>query len=112
MKPPLSQTMHLGKVLILVAWLLTLAIRPGFSAPETNRYDLVIYGGTAGGIFSAVSASRAGATVVVLEPSGHVGGMVTGGLGQTDLGVAASIGGMAAEFYRRIKRHYVEQGSR
>jgi hypothetical protein len=106
MKPPLSQTIHLGKVLILVAWLLTLAIRPGFSAPETNRYDLVIYGGTAGGIFSAVSASRAGATVVVLEPSGHVGGMVTGGLGQTDLGVAASIGGMAAEFYRRIKRHY------
>ena len=44
--------------------------------------------------------------MVVLEPTEHLGGMVTGGLGRTDLGIDASIGGMAAEFYRRVYRHY------
>ncbi len=72
--------------------------------PET--VDLVIYGGTAGGIISAVSAAREGMSVVILEPSQHVGGMVTGGLGRTDIGVWQSIGGMSAEFYRRVGKHY------
>ena len=47
-----------------------------------------------------------GASVIVLEPTNHLGGMVTGGLGTTDKGVSASIGGMTAEFYRRIYKHY------
>jgi len=32
--------------------------------------------------------------------------MTTGGLGQTDIGNKAAIGGMAREFYRRIRRYY------
>ena len=71
-----------------------------------NVYDVVVYGGTAGGIVAAISAVRAGASVAVLEPTEHVGGMVTGGLGCTDIGVGASIGGMAVEFYRRIRAQY------
>ncbi|MCB1022566.1 MAG: FAD-dependent oxidoreductase, partial [Acidobacteria bacterium] len=70
------------------------------------RYDVVVYGGTAGGLAAAMSAAKEGASVLVLEPSNHVGGMVTGGLGRTDVGIAQSIGGMAAEFYRRVKLHY------
>ncbi len=80
-------------------------------AAEVDRYDVVVYGGTAGGIVSAISAALAGASVIVLEPGDHIGGMVTGGLGRTDLGVGESIGGMAAEFYRRIKKHYDEPAS-
>ncbi len=75
-------------------------------AAETKPHDLVVYGGTAGGIVAAISAARAGASVIVLEPTEHIGGMVTGGLGRTDIGVGASIGGMAAEFYRRVNQHY------
>ncbi|MEZ5393834.1 MAG: FAD-dependent oxidoreductase [Bryobacterales bacterium] len=70
------------------------------------RYDVVVYGGTAGGLAAAMSAAKEGASVLVLEPSNHVGGMVTGGLGRTDIGIGESIGGMAAEFYRRVKLHY------
>jgi len=74
---------------------------------QDGRYDVVIYGGTTGGIFSAVSIARdGGGSVIVLEPTGHIGGMVTGGLGWTDLGTWRSIGGMAGEFYGRIKAHY------
>jgi len=71
-----------------------------------DRHDVVIYGGTAGGIVAAISVARAGASVLVLEPGTHLGGMVTGGLGKTDIGIGAAIGGMASEFYRRIKQHY------
>ncbi len=79
-----------------------------FTADNDQRdgYDVVVYGGTAGGIVAAISAARAGASVVVLDPTEHVGGLVTGGLGRTDIGVGASIGGMAAEFYRSIRARY------
>ena len=73
---------------------------------ERPTYDVVVYGGTAGGLVAAISAAREGLSTIVIEPTDHIGGMVTGGLGRTDIGVAASIGGMAAEFYRRIKGHY------
>jgi flavin-dependent dehydrogenase len=76
------------------------------AAADDKTYDVVVYGGTSGGIVAAISAAREGATVVVLEPTEHLGGMVTGGLGRTDLGFEESIGGMAAEFYRRVYRHY------
>src|SRR5438309_6787931 len=60
------------------------ALRRGFVSAQTTS-DLVVYGGTAGGIITAVSAAREGLTVVLLEPGAHLGGMATGGLSRTDL---------------------------
>ena len=86
---------------------LSLPLLAAGCAPDAEAgHDLVVYGGTAGGLVAALSAARAGASVVILEPATHIGGMVTGGLGRTDIGVGESIGGMAADFYRRIKLHY------
>lgn len=69
-------------------------------------YDLVIYGGTSGGIAAAVQARRMGKTAVVVEPGKHLGGLTSGGLGATDIGNKAAIGGISREFYQRIKKHY------
>lgn len=69
-------------------------------------FDLVVYGGTAGGVMTAVSAAREGLKVALLEPTDHLGGMVTGGLSRTDFGKREVIGGMAREFYRRAGGHY------
>lgn len=69
-------------------------------------YDIVIYGGTSGGIAAAVQAARMGKSVVVIEPSRRVGGLTTGGLGQTDIGNKAAIGGIAREFYQAVHAHY------
>ena len=69
-------------------------------------HDVVIYGGTAGGVVSAITAAQEGATGIVLEPTQHIGGMVTGGLGTTDKGVEQSIGGMSRRFYERVYAHY------
>src|SRR5215831_1926509 len=71
-----------------------------------ERYDLVVYGGTAGGVMTAVSGAREGLKVVLLEPGAHLGGMATGGLSRTDFGKKEVIGGDALEFYWRVGRKY------
>ena len=71
-----------------------------------QRFDVVVYGGTAGGVIAAVSAAREGLTVALLEPGRHLGGMVSGGLSWTDVGKRDVIGGYALEFYWRAGRHY------
>ena len=67
---------------------------------------MVVYGATAGGVMTAVSAARQGASVVLLEPRNQVGGMVAGGLSGTDVGKREVIGGLALEFYFRCGRAY------
>jgi hypothetical protein len=73
---------------------------------ETYDSDLVIYGGTAGGVAAAVQGARAGMKVTLLEFGNHLGGMTSGGLGQTDIGNKAAIGGISREFYQRVGKHY------
>lgn len=71
-----------------------------------EAYDIVIYGGTSAGVTAGIQAERDGRSVVVLEPTGHIGGLTTGGLGQTDIGNKQVIGGISREFYQNIRAHY------
>lgn len=76
------------------------------TAPAQQSFDLVVYGGTAAGVMTAVSGARQGLKTVLLEPRNHVGGMVSGGLSGTDVGRREVIGGLALEFYYLAGRHY------
>src|SRR6266545_4211081 len=87
---------------ILVACFL-LAVEVSAAA---EKFDVVVYGATAGGVIAAVTAAREGLRVVLLEPRDHVGGMATGGLSRTDYGKKEVIGGYALEFYWRVGRKY------
>lgn len=78
---------------------------------ETRRADIVIYGGTSAAITAAVAVKRAGKKVLVVSPDKHLGGLTAGGLGFTDTGNKAVIGGLAREFYHRIFLHYSKEGS-
>ena len=78
--------------------------RPGRETAET--FDLVVYGGTSAGVAAAVQASRMGASVVLVAPERHLGGLSASGLGFTDAGNTAVIGGLAREFHQRIYEHY------
>ena len=71
-----------------------------------RNFDLVVYGGTAGGVMTAVAAAREGLQVAIVEPGKHLGGMVTGGLSRTDFGKREVIGGIALEFYQRAGKKY------
>lgn len=70
------------------------------------EYDVVVYGGTSAGVIAAVQAQRMGKTVVIVCPDKHLGGLSSGGLGFTDTGNKAVIGGLAREFYHRVWKYY------
>lgn len=76
-----------------------------------KSFDVVIYGGTSGGIAAAVQAKRMGKSVVLVEPTNRLGGLTTGGLGQTDIGNKAAVGGIAREFYQDIKAYYQDESA-
>jgi hypothetical protein len=69
-------------------------------------HDVVVYGGTSGGVMAAVQAARSGRSVVLISPTAHLGGMTASGLGWTDLGNASILGGLSREFYHRLYLYY------
>ena len=81
-------------------WCLLVAMWSGATGQAAD-FDLVVYGGTSAGVIAAVQARRMGKTVVVVCPDRHLGGLSSGGLGFTDTGNKAVIGGLAREFYHR-----------
>ena len=76
-----------------------------------QSYDIAVYGGTSSGIIAAIQSSRLGKKVLLIEPGHRIGGLTTGGLGQTDIGNKQAIGGISREFYQNIKRYYQKQES-
>lgn len=71
-----------------------------------QKYDVIVYGGTVAGVMAAIAARQAGATVLLLSPAEHIGGVTSGGLGWTDIGNPDVIGGLAREFYHHIFLYY------
>lgn len=80
--------------------------QPLYAQKKENSADIIIYGGTSAGIAAAIQSSRMGKSVVLIEPTNRVGGLTTGGLGQTDIGNKIAIGGISREFYENIKTYY------
>ena len=68
--------------------------------------DVCVFGATGAGVMAAAAAREAGASIVLVEPGRHVGGMVSGGLSWTDVGDARAIGGLARRFYADVAAHY------
>ena len=68
--------------------------------------DIVIYGSTPAALSAAVQAKRMGKSAVVVSPETRIGGLTTGGLGQTDIGNKAAFGGIALQFYKDVATHY------
>ena len=83
--------------------ILLLLFFPLFLFSQNHDADVIIYGGTSSGIAAAIESSRLGNEVILIEPTSRVGGLTTGGLGQTDIGNKQVIGGIALEFYQNIK---------
>ena len=81
-------------------------VLPAANAPVDA--DVVVYGGTSGGVAAAVQAARLGKRTVLLAFDNHLGGLSSGGLGWTDTGDTSTIGGLAREFYRRNGARYGE----
>lgn len=113
MKAPLF--LRIGAVLGLITAIPTFVCgsaqtpNPGlryyYPAPEAPvvdvEADVVVYGGTSGGVVAAIQALRMGKTVALVVFRRHLGGMTSGGLTLTD-GVDATVqGGITREFFNR-----------
>ena len=66
--------------------------QPARRAAIASDTEIVVFGATPAGVTAAVSAARAGRKVLLLEPGAWVGGMMSGGLSNTDTGPARSGG--------------------
>lgn len=83
---------------------LLLTLLPVKGAPVET--EICVFGGTAGGVAAACVAAQSGKKVILLEPTKHIGGLTSGGLGWTDIGNKAAIGGFAHRFYQRLGQRY------
>ncbi|MCA9151012.1 MAG: FAD-dependent oxidoreductase [Planctomycetales bacterium] len=102
---PFCAASHCRRLFVAVTLLICNATTP-LLAEHVVTADVVIYGGTSAGIAAAIQVARQGKRAVLIEPTTHLGGLTTSGLGFTDSGDKRVVGGLAREFYQRIKRHY------
>lgn len=77
-----------------------------YSNEKSKEVDICIYGGTSAGVIAAYTASKMGKSVLLIEPGQVVGGLSSGGLGQTDIGNKYVVRGLALDFYRKLGKHY------
>ncbi len=74
--------------------------------------DVIVYGSTPGGFCAAIAAAREGASVILLEPTDHVGAMNTGGLSHCDSNqmVRSTVMGLFDEWHTRVVKDYTDRG--
>ena len=93
---------------LLLAFGLLLLARPARAAEA----EVIVYGATPGGFCAAIAAAREGASVVLLEPTAHVGGVNTGGLSFSDSNqtVRSTLLGLFEEWHQRVAEDYAARG--
>jgi hypothetical protein len=92
---------------ILWAACLSIFCAPSKAADESA--DVVVVGATPAGISAAVAAARLGKDVTLIEYEDHIGGIVTNGLTNADIGKQQAVGGLFYEFTRRVVRYYLAE---
>ncbi|HUF62575.1 MAG TPA: FAD-dependent oxidoreductase [Verrucomicrobiales bacterium] len=98
-------------IAVLLLALLPPSVCPAQEPDPGALYDVVIYGGTSSGVIAAMQTVRLGGKPLLIEPSRHLGGLSSGGLGATDIGNKAAIGGLARAFYHQIWKHYQDDSA-
>jgi hypothetical protein len=97
----IEKKLNMRKLLYLVS-LLILVTSCGRS------YDVIVVGGTPGGIMTAIAAERMGQKVLMLERTEYIGGLPANGLGATDIATRGATTGLFLEFVDRVYDHYVQ----
>lgn len=101
--------------IIILLGVAFMSSRDGFA--QQISYDVLVYGGTAGGFTAAIQVAKMGKRVALIEPGDHIGGMSAEGLGASDIDNqpgfqnSPAVGGMALEFYRRIAKAYQRENA-
>src|SRR2546421_9679298 len=93
------------RVLVLTACMLAMGAAPAAAGsavhalPAAGTWDVVVYGATPAGISAAIAAGRQGRRVVLVEPTAHIGGMMTSGAWLSGNRSKEAGGGLARGFF-------------
>lgn len=101
-----KELMQMKNKLLFILFLAAFYSQCSNSEQNEKTYDIVVYGGTSAGVIAAYGAKMLGKSVVLIETGTRVGGMTSGGLGQTDIGNKYAVTGLAREFYRQVGSNY------
>src|SRR5687768_5413921 len=104
-----KRALSVAAVVIFVT--VAVSLHPAAALGANANVDVLVYGGTGAGVAAALPAARMGKSVVLAEPGQHVGGLTSGGLAWTELGIAAVGGGLSREFYCRLWNLYQEDSA-
>ena len=98
--------------LCLTVLLLALLTALRAADPQPTSADVIVYGATPGGFCAAIAAAREGASVILLEPTDHVGGVNTGGLCFSDSNqtVRSTVLGLFEEWHGCVEKDYQQRG--
>ncbi len=91
---------------IAAAAILSFALSGCVCGARTYSRDIVIYGSSPAALTAAIEAQKHGKTAVIVCPETRIGGLTTGGLGQTDIGNKKAFGGLALKFYSDVADYY------
>lgn len=94
---------------LVAAVVLTLSMTWSARLHAEPSYDVVVYGATPAGIAAAVAAGKSGKTVLLIEPTSRIGGLVTSGLSHTDFHSRESLTGSFLDFSERVEAYYVSK---
>jgi hypothetical protein len=100
-------------ILLLLILLLTSSCENRQKTVDDKHFsaDVVVYGGNSSAVIAAVQVAKMGKKVILVSPDKHLGGLTASGLGWTDTGNKAVIGGLAREFYHRLFLHYQDNAA-
>ncbi|MBM3761232.1 MAG: FAD-dependent oxidoreductase [Acidobacteria bacterium] len=73
----------------------------------SQDYDVVVIGGTPAGVSAAISAARAGRTVVIVEQSPVLGGLLSSGVSRADDAVVQANSGVFEEFRKKVENYHL-----
>ena len=79
---------------------------PSRASAAATVANVVVFGGTPAAVVSAIAAARGNVSAALVDTSQRLGGLMSGGLGYTDVGDSFAIGGLAKEVFLRNARHY------
>jgi len=95
----------------ILAMILSSCGNQGTPPAQEFQSEVIIYGGTSAAVIAAVQLANMEREVILVSPDTHMGGMTASGLGWTDTGNKAVIGGLARNFYHRLFLHYQQDSA-
>ncbi len=91
------------------AGMLALLLVAASGGRSDETYDVVVIGGSSGGIGAALGAARMGVKVALVEDTPVLGGMLANGISNIDCYSYESLSGVFEEFRRAVQKHYAPQ---